>query len=350
MILHEKKEKKALETFKDYLEKKLDTSHLAQQDFYQYKIDQKTGKLVPSSLDSQLYLSLRYLWKMRYEEADIFLRRFDSFLHAYTVQEIEILKEIQTLASISGDQDPRMTTLALYASYLMKKNSVDFPSFPSKYHFESFNKDIKDLYSTYLNQLNNIFGVRLKPSEELFLLKLIPFKDEAIINRFIQLDPIKGKIAQAQFSQIPPPPFFTETFFEKSFFMEENFEFLFFNSQQRNWGIEYLRDQEGFLHKDLILDIDKIHNLIKVSNPSKKQRIFYKSFTGLSFPQEPLAWKKELASILRMITVNSSKRSQLLAWVFLASLEHPEEISIKNFIDQLKEENYKEAELFLRRN
>ena len=362
-----KMEQKVLETSKDYLEKDLHTPYLSKQDYYQYKVNPATGKLTPPSLAAQLYLSLRYLWKMRYEDAEILLRGYNTFLRPYTMEERDILNQFPMQRFWSGDQDPRSTALSLYASYLLEKNRVDFnfdfsgdsKSVISKKYSQQLRKlktanryesglrkmknmirqipesdvleflnayVIAELYPIYLNQLNNIHGVRLAPEEELILLDRISDKTEAMINRLIELDPAKGKVAQAQFSQVVPEIFENENPHPKLCAgMEITFALFYWNSIG-----QYPPPPRTRIQRSLF---GSICELIQSQNPNEKHKKAYKSLLGLDFPGKEIDWRKELALTLRIMTESPYPLSNTMAWILLAFLEFPDEIPVEEWLN-----------------
>lgn len=352
-----KEEKQALDTSKDYFDRQVDNPVLRLK-YYQYPVDPKTGKLGISSLSARFYLGMRHLWKMRYEEAGALLRGFDNFLGPYG-EESQILKKIAELASVSGDQDPRATALSLYAAYLLHKNARDFGVKMPKV-------DISDLYSKYLNQLNNIYGVRLAPEEELLLLDSISLKTKAMVNRLIELDPVKGKLAQAQYSLNPPginetvplgtlpirplasadelikalttvPPFDLNPMPKGSYLNPVTYFRLFGWLSNKaavktvNWvkGVDVNKFERPQILKD---DLKRLRDLVKAEYPTDLQKADYKSFTGLDFPEKDIDWRKELASTLKLMTRTPYSETNTMAWVFLAALEHPNEISLDEFV------------------
>ena len=341
-----KEEKKVLDTSIDYLDRDLDKPHLAKQTFYQYRVNPGTGKLETSSLAARFYLALRHLWKMRYEEAETLIRAYDRFLRPYTSEEIEILNKVVKIESVSGDMDPRATALSLYAAYLLERNRIDFGT------VSLFDPSlISELYTTYLNQLNNIYGVRLAPEEELFLLKAIPKKSEAMVNRLIELDSSEGKLEQARFSLKPVTGIEREAVSFRWDFevlatgieITEASDWEIFNYRQKNdcKTEEYYRGTpESPLRTEIKLMLfEAVYELTRSENPTKEQRKLYKRFTGLEFPKGGQEWKRELASTLRLMTTTSRKESNSLAWILLGSLEHPDEVHLKGisvFEDQEK--------------
>ena len=349
--------REVLDTSKDYLEKKLNTLHLSQQSFFQYKVNPITGKLESPSLAARMYLSLRFLSKMRYEEAEELLRSHDAFIRSYTNEEIEILENIADMHSFNGDQDPRATAISLYAVYLLEKNSRDFEkSDISKPEIDSnFKPNFSYLYSTYLNQINNIYEVRLTSEEELLLLHAIPLKNEAMVNRLIELDPVKGRLMQAQFSQgdknnttLSTVPRLADVHEIVNVF-EEAFKEVYELSKSFDKGfISKIRDKDYQRLTISPQDFKKLYELIRTKDPIEKQKKDFQDFIGLSFPEKNFNWREELAAVLRVITRSDAKLSTL-AWILLALLEHPNtftlDLDINRFKSFIRFKNFYENEL-----
>jgi hypothetical protein len=322
-----KMEHKSLQTSINYLDKQTDSPHLKAQDFYVYKINPHTKKLEPSQPADRFYLSLRYLWHMRYEEAESLLRNYDNFLRPYSSEEIEILNHIVNLKSLSGDVDPRADALSLYAAYLLLKNQKDFNT-------QSLGLEINKLYNTYLNQFNNIFGVRLTLEEESYLLNAIPYKNPAMVNRQLDLGLAQGRQAQAILSQSGSGiPFgFSKEITEEQLSTYKSIVNIYIS-------IAY-KSSDASLHSPLRAEfklehIIQFYDLFSGRITGKEKQDIYKSLLGLNFPGED-HWKAEMASALRLMTTAKNDVTKIIAWMLLGCLEYPDQISILPFINLSK--------------
>lgn len=316
-----KEEKKALETSTSYFERDVESPYLKTQNFFKYKLNSKTGKMEASSFAARLYLGMRFLLGMRYEEAETMLRGYDAFLRAYTDEEVEILKHIMDIEYASGDQDPRATALSLYAAYLLEKNRVDFGI---SVELEGASK----LYSTYLNQLNNIYGVRLSQDEELLILNSIQGKTQSMVNRLLEFDPVKGKLAQAELSwrlsedTVDEIENICPVTIDAIASIDDLMKVLEAQPkevQALSMRMQYFSDS-----------FTKAFELTQADVLTDNQKEFYKTFTGLDFPDQNGGWKNELAETLRFMTKTPYKESKTLAWLLLAALENPQDMPLRN--------------------
>lgn len=316
-----KQDEKALETSTSYFEKDVESPYLKPQNYFKYKLNPKTGKLEAPSFAARLYLGMRYLLGMRYDEAETMLRGYDAFLRAYSDEEVEILEHIMNIENASGDQDPRATALSLYAAYLLEKNRVDFG-------ISAEAENISKLYFTYLNQLNNIYGVRLARDEELLILNAIPEKTQSMVNRLLEFDPVNGKLAQAELSQrlaedtvdevedICPVTIDAIASIDN---MIKALEAPPKEVQALSMRMQFFSDS-----------FTKAFELMQADVPTDDQKAFYKKFTGLDFPEKNADWKNELAATLRFMTKTPYAESKTLAWLLLAALENPQDMPLED--------------------
>ncbi len=157
-----------------------------------YCFDQKeNGELLSREKAAHLQLIYALMLGHEYRAANDFLRRFGSKLNAYTEEEARILEEIVFLDEKTGDQDPNVVSLQLFAGYLLYKQKND-------HHQETpphLHQAIKKLYSQYLSGYSNVTALQFSPSEEIFLLQtLLDHQiDSSSLIRLMELDPLSAQ-------------------------------------------------------------------------------------------------------------------------------------------------------------
>lgn len=174
-------------------------SQSSKQEFYKYDLDPTTGELIPENEPAQLYLAYIFLWKMEYQQTAQHLRRISSFLRAYTEEEKQLLAWIATARERTRDHDPRLLAIQLHAFYLLKDNDQNFPA------GQPISKELVDqvpgLYDEYLEQVNNLADCKLKPEEEITLIRMLSSPSLKVIHRWQSLDAQEGSLQQAAFAK-----------------------------------------------------------------------------------------------------------------------------------------------------
>lgn len=334
---------------------------LEQVEVMEYSIDHRSGRLKPSSENSRLFLAYVYLFKMDYKRAEEFLRGFDSSLEPYSDRQIEILKWVFDAHKNLNDNDPRAASISLLAGYLLSKNLKDF--FRAQTANVLSGPEVYEVYLQYLDQLNNLREMRLRPHEEIFLIDHALSSDSGFLNdptfikRKQELQPATGGEEQAKLSlqqnqtlitqQMPFTTAKTSFLSEAELYIRERNRFKVEgrmsddNVLRRLGENAYLRRvvrerlEESYYEHQLLKPylspfVIDAYALVRgeLGYWSGAEAVF-KKITGLpSMPSDEAIWKAELHQAFRMMTkmvIDDARRNALgFAFILDAVLTSPD--------------------------
>lgn len=183
----------------------LQLTNYSQQKYFIYDINQK-GLLTSSSREANLYAAQIFTVVQQYDLASAHLKAYGSKLTPYTKEETDFLKQIASINQVTGDEDPQARALRTYASYLLIKNALTTSGDSLSNAF--IGKAQENLLS-YLQGIKGVSSLKIKPEEEIFLLKVILEKnfDPKLFLRLKELDPnSQAAIQNPQLSLFPSAP------------------------------------------------------------------------------------------------------------------------------------------------
>lgn len=180
------------------VKKNLELEKLEPQRYLEFEV-QKNGRLFSKSREANLYLVQVLGIAQEYPQAVDYLKKYGDKLSAYTPQETSLLFDISLFGEVTGDKSGNAAVIELYADYLRTKNKLS-------HHQALTDNDIRILkthYHHYLTHYAHATVLKLKPQEEIFLLKTLLAEDfdPSFYLRLKALDPAAAMRLQVPISQ-----------------------------------------------------------------------------------------------------------------------------------------------------
>lgn len=255
-----------------------------------------------------------------------------------------MLHWIANLGENTHDHHPEAIAIQLHAAYLLLKNA----QYSGGEVSPDMRKNLSALYQHYLRQLSNIHIAPLKVHEELFLLNVLREKtpmevvmelfgnsnrnSEAMINRWIDLDPENGRLQQARLAGQQSLEE-TKMISVKSYGMvQKSREFL---------GITRLlldltcpsRREHDLLRPSIAPFFLDAYRLVRGRIDPQEAENVYRKLTLL--PSKSDSWKAELAGAFKIMQKGAKAEEWMLIKILEAVNQHPEKFPEPEVIDNV---------------
>ena len=170
--------------------RQLKREHLDPQKYLEFDID-KDGRLASKSREANLYLAQVLNIAQEYQKAGDLLKKWGSKLSLYTPQETLVLDAISQSDLVTGDKSGNAAVIKLYASYQRIKNLLSHHYSPTQENIQSLNS----CYHLYLAHFRHATIFKLKPEEEIFILKVLLSTEfnPSLYLRLKALDPVAAQ-------------------------------------------------------------------------------------------------------------------------------------------------------------
>ncbi|MBA2367894.1 MAG: DUF3638 domain-containing protein [Candidatus Protochlamydia sp.] len=186
------KEKEVLEPrFKIDLQLALENRE--KQSFLTYEVNARK-ELVSPNVEGNLYLAEVLSLVQEYDAAAIILLKRGVKLSAYSEEERKVLEDFINIHQITGDESGNALALRSFAGFCLLNNSLTYQKDLANGVFELVHEN----YHKYLEHLNHATSLKLKSSEEIFLLKIL------LSRRYDPLLSVRLKLLDPKYVQVIP--------------------------------------------------------------------------------------------------------------------------------------------------